>query len=152
MPKKRGSKGRRSKGLDTALQEYAKAEEELEEFEGEHQELVEELEDLQQVAKEAKARVETEALEASGRTEKGKYKLLEAHGFSVHHKVGARRKVDSTKLLQKYPDIWQWKGLLTVVVGKFDAAVESKQIDRRDIKTLVSTTPTDTIEIIEQEK
>lgn len=148
--KRKGSKGRSRGGLDAALRDYATASKDLQEFETKHEVLVDELEDLQIYKTQAKLRVETEALETSDNIEKGKHTLMEAYGFLVRHSVGARRKVDVIKLMQKYPEIWQWKGLLTVVVGKFDAAVESEQIDRGDVESLVSTIPRDSIEIVEQ--
>lgn len=150
--RRKGSKGRAKEGLDTALREYADAEAKLAEFEMTHDCFIGELEDLQSAKREAQQRVETEALEVSTVIKKGKYQLIVDHGYIVSHKVGARRKVDPVKLLQRYPEIWQWKGLFSVVVGKFDAAVESKQIESGDVESLVSTTPTNSIEITKQEQ
>lgn len=151
--RKKGSKGQSVQGgLDVALADYSKAQQELSEFEVQHESFMVELGDLKTARREAQMRVETEALESSNANAKGRHTLTEGHGYSVIHKVGGKRKVDPIKLLESYPDIWQWKGLFSVLLGKFDAAVESKQIDTKDVGRFVSLTLTNSVEIVKQDK
>ena len=146
MKRRKGSKGRKTtSGLRPALQAYKIARTELLKFEETNEALLAELADLQSAAKDARGGLESQVLSESEHKKKGSYLMLTAYGFTVKHKIGARRDIDASKLLKDNPKLANWDGLFSVKAPGFDAVVESGIV--KDASKYVTDKFTNSVEI-----
>ncbi len=132
------------------MERYRVAQEWLASYKAQHEDVIGAYEGAVEDFRESRKALETLALERSTAISKGKYVVHEDDRYTVRHKVGVRRHVDAGKLLKKYPKLRGWDGLLSVTLGKYDAAVEAGQIGPKDAEAFVTEKFTNSVEIIEK--
>lgn len=155
MTNKKGRKGGKKtlSGLPDALERYKRNLLGFRKFEEEENDIISEWKDRRESLALAKKALETQALEESKHTKKGRHSVLELDGFVLSHKITARREVDTTALLKKYPKLSKWPGLFTAKIGEFEAVLASGQVDAEEAGRYVTEKVSKgTIEIEETEQ